>query len=203
MLHTHSALLRLLTLMIAILCLTGCEKRNQPPTAPSATTAPVTPTISTNPSAPTAPNTSTPPDLPSAPTHFPGHNDLQDYLVSKGAVTIKEAFYTFTMRADNGSILLEYKDDTTSVTVTLRNGTTTHPVSIAFDAYTASAEVDATTYCAAEPSLNNFQCNTPSIAASLKNMATTAVWTCFTQAATAMDPSGVTMASLGFANFEE
>ena len=202
--HTFS---RLLALVLALLCLSGCGQNgshnHQSSTSPDSTTAPIHPTISTNPSNPTGPNAPTTPDSPTGPTHFPGYNDLHDYLLSEGAVTVKEGSYTFTMGTDNGNLLLEYKDETTSVIVTLRNGTTTHSVSITFDGYTASAEVDATTYCDAEQDLNNFRCSTPAIAKSMQAMATTAVWTCFTHAAKAMDPSGVTMASLGFTNFEE
>lgn len=207
MLHRTFLRLLALTLIVTLLFLSGCSQKGSQdhpsPTGSNAASVPANPTISANPTIPTDPDTPSTPDTPTGPTHLSGFNHLYDYLSSKGAVTVKEAAYTFSMIANNSKLLLEYKDDTTTITVTLKNDTTTHPVSITFDGYTASAEVDATTYCDARQELNNFRCSTPAIAKSMQAMATTAVWTCFTHAAIAMEPSGVTMASLGFANFEE
>ena len=198
MLHRNRTLSRLLALalILGILCLAGCaQSTGQSPSGPEATVP------SENPTSPTDPNASVPPSTPTGSGNERSFQDLYTYLVSAGTITVKEAIYTFTMRADNGNILLEYKDDSTSATVTLRKDTTTHPVNISFDVYTASAEVDASTYCAADRNLVNFHCNTAAIGASLKSLSTTAVWTCFSQAETAMEPSGVTLTDLGFSNY--
>lgn len=189
MLHTRCALSRLLALVLVftVLCLSGCAQNSSKEpeaTEPIATTAPSTPTD------------------PTDPIELTAHEKLYNHLMSSGAVIVEETAYTFTMRADSGKILWEYKNESASVTVTLSDGAATHPVAITFAIYNASAEIDAATYSGAERKLSNFRCNAPTMAESIGNWASTAVWICFTQAAKAMEPSGVTLTSLGFTNYE-
>lgn len=186
---TYRALYRGLALLLVLgtLFLTGCSRGDsKDPTAPQATTAPTTPST------------------PTEPTQAPestAHQKLHDYLVTKGSLTTKEATYTFTMRAQGENILWEYQNDSTTITVTLADGAAMHPVDISFAIYTANADVDPATYSSVEHALSNFRCTTPSIADSLKSMATTAVWSCFVQAAKLMAPAGVDLVSLGFVNY--
>lgn len=183
--QTRFAFLRLLAILLAVLLMVGCSPKTEAPipSAPETTTAPTTPTE------------------PTEPPKLTEHGKLRDYLTSNGAVTVKDAAYTFTMKTEKENILLVYENNSTKVTVTLSDGAATCPVEISFAIYSATAQVDVATYTNTEHTLSNFQCNTPDIAVALGQLATTAVWTCFTQAAKAMAPSGVTLVSLGFVKY--
>ena len=186
----YTILIKILALMLAALFITGCSQSSEAPN-PSIpqTTSPTQSSTPTDPTDPTDPPPATP------------HKELYDYLVRSGSITIDQPAGKFTMGANNGSILLAYKTDAISVAVTLTDGATLHPVDISFSYYTAKADVDPATYSTTTYELSNFRCQYPEMADSSKIMATTAVWSCFVHAATAMEPSGVDLVSLGFVNY--
>lgn len=182
---TRFVFMSLLAVMMAMLMITGCSEKAQvpKPSTPDSTTAPAGPTD------------------PTEPPVLSEHQKLYAYLKSAGEISVKESNYTFTMKTDNQDILLVYKSDSSNVTVTLSDGGESCPVEVSFAVYTATAEVDVATYNNAEHKLMNFQCSNSALAQSLGQMASTAVWSCFTQAAKAMEPSGVNLISLGFVNY--
>lgn len=180
------ALYRLLALLLAlaVLTLSGCAPKDS---QPEDTTAPAV----TNPTDPT----------PTEPPVLTAHEMLVEYLRINGPVTVEETVYTFTMSTEDGKVLWNYKNDSTDITVTLTDGAAMHPVVIRFAAYDAWAEVETATYSNAEHQLSNFRSGAPAMLEPLKNMATTAVWSCFTQAAKAVEPAGVNLVALGFVNY--
>lgn len=193
--NTKKLSLRLLSLMLALVCvcMAGCAGKKSEPEATTPETA-----------APTQATTPTPPTEPPAPTEPPeptAHEKLVAYLKEKGAVTVEDAVYTFTMRTESGNILWEYKNDNTNIVVTLVDGAAMQAVDISFASYTATAEVETATYTNVEHQLSNFRCGVPSMMDPLRKMATTAVWSCFVRAAEAMQPSGVNLVDLGFVKY--
>lgn len=184
--YQHSVLYRLLALLLAlaVLTLAGCAPKED---RPEATTEPSV-------TDPTVPE-------PTDPPVQTAHGKLVEYLKTKGAVVVEENTYTFTMKTEDGKILWEYKNDSTDITVTLADGAAMHPVVVRFAVYDAWADVEAATYSNKEHQLSNFRCGVPSMAEAVKNLTTTAVWSCFTQAAKAMEPAGVNLVDLGFTNY--
>lgn len=208
MFRKNSVLPRLLSLMTATvllaLCLAGCNQNTD--SAPDTTTSPDATTA-----APTDPVTvPTDPTDPTEPVELTGHQKLHAYLVANGtasdgsySLTVTEDTYTFTMTAAaNGSIIWEYKNEASTATMTMIEGAATHPVQLSFATYIATAEVEVSTYTNMEHKLSNFRCTAQNLADSLKAMATTAIWSCFTKAPVIMDPADVTMLSLGFTNYD-
>ena len=184
--HQHSVRYRLLALLLilAVLTLAGCapkDAQSDPTTDPAVTD-------------PAAVDPTDPPVLTA-------HGKLAAYLKEKGPVKVEENAYTFTMRTEGGKILWEYANDSTNVTITLTDGASAHPVTVRFAVYDAWAEVETATYSNKDHQLSNFRCGVPSVAEAVKNLSSTAVWSCFTQAAKAMEPSGVDLVALGFVNY--
>ena len=174
-------------LVLAMLFLTGCkDKATETPdtTTVPAETAPTDPTVEpTDPPEPTA------------------HQKLFKYLVEKKGVTTEESTFTFTMTAQNGNIIVEYKNDSTQITITMQDGAQQYPVSVSFGGHLATAVVDVATYSSTNAQLDQFWCGSPTMMEPLRNLATSAVKTCFRQAAKAMEPSGINLVDLGFVNY--
>lgn len=178
------SLLLVLLLMLS-LCVAGCSSDEPEPTSPE-TTAP------------------TPPSAPADPTEAPAltaHQKLVSYLKEKGPVKREEKSYTFTMSVDGEKILWNYSKETTDITITLTDGAKTHPVTIKFVTYDATAEIEAATFSGVTPKLTNFHCWYPDAAPSLASMSTSVVATCFKDAAKVMEPAGVDLVALGFVNY--
>lgn len=175
----------LAVLLVAALCMTGCSAKEQEATTPETT-------------APTAPNT---PADPTEPPELTAHQKLVAYLKEKGTVTAEESTYTFTMGVEEDQILWTYSNAGTNITVTLTDGAAMHAVAIKFNVYDATAEVEAATFSSANPQLSNFHCWVAAMAEPLQKLATTAVAACFSQAAKAMQPSGVNLVELGFTGY--
>lgn len=184
--YHHSTIYRLLALLLAlaVLMLAGCAPKDAQPDPTSA------PAVTD----PTVPEPTDPPVLTA-------HGKLAAYLKEKGPVKVEEKTYTFTMRTEDGKIIWEYTNDSTNISVTLTDGAAVHPVVIRFAVYDAWADVEVATYSNIEHQLSNFRCGVPSMAEAVQKLATTAVWSCFTQAANAMQPSGVNLADLGFVKY--
>lgn len=188
--YSNTAPVRLIALMLAlVLCMVGCggKKTNPEATVPE-TTAPTAPSAPVTPTEPTEP---TPQDR------------VRAYLKENGKVTVETDTFTFVMRSDNGKLVWEYQKDVTNITIILTEGAATQPVTIKFDVYDAEAEVDVASYSAADGQLINFRCYVPSMTETVRGLATSLVQTCFLQAESVLEPTGVTLTDLGFVNYYE
>lgn len=177
----------LVVLLMAALYMTGCSNQKPgPEPTPSETT---TPTQSQSPTDPTDPPVLT------------AHQKLAAYLKENGPAKVEDKSFTFTMKAEGEKILWIYNKDAVNITITLSDGAAKHPVTIKFNQYDATAEVEVATFSSVTPQLSSFQCRVAQMAEPLRMMATSAVTTCFLQAAKAMAPSGIDLIALGFTQY--
>lgn len=194
-----------------LILLTACGKTASEQSPTEAAAAPTDPSAPADPAAPTDPSEPADPATPTEPENLSDHQKLYKYITlnsnrkdGRNELLFPKETYTFAMIAESdGSILWEYRNENSTVSIRMEEGNTSHAVSITLSSYTGTATLDPATYSDTERELTDFRTGASAeTAAPLRSTIISGAWICVVNASTQIIPAGVTMAGLGFTSYD-